>query len=49
MYEVRINGITVQFPYEPYSVQKEYMEKIIESLRTGKNAILESPSGIVEL
>lgn len=43
---VQINNVSVQFPFEPYDVQKEYMEKIIESLRTRRNAILESPSGI---
>lgn len=43
---VQINGIPVVFPFKPYSVQEEYMEKIIESLKTKQNAILESPSGI---
>lgn len=45
MSELSINGISVQFPYEAYSIQKEYMEKVIESLKTRKNAILEAPSG----
>lgn len=42
---VQINDISVDFPFEPYDVQKEYMAKIIESLQKGQHAILESPSG----
>lgn len=45
MHVARINDISVEFPFEPYDVQKEYMAKIITSLQTEQNAILESPSG----
>lgn len=45
MPHARINNISVEFPFEPYDVQKEYMAKIITSLQTEQNAILESPSG----
>lgn len=45
MVQVDINGIAVNFPFEPYPVQKEYMEKVIECLDTAQNGILESPTG----
>uniref|UniRef100_A0A6B2E8V3 Regulator of telomere elongation helicase 1 homolog n=1 Tax=Phlebotomus kandelakii TaxID=1109342 RepID=A0A6B2E8V3_9DIPT len=40
-----IAGYAVDFPFEPYDVQKEYMKKVIESLETSQNAMLESPTG----
>ena len=40
-----IDGIPVYFPYEPYPTQLEYMRSVIVSLRTGENALLESPTG----
>ncbi|XP_050344952.1 regulator of telomere elongation helicase 1 homolog [Nymphalis io] len=45
MPEVMIYGIPVNFPFEPYEVQKVYMEKVIESLQNNTNALLESPTG----
>jgi len=33
MTEYMINGIVVNLPYEPYSVQAAYMEKVIECLK----------------
>uniref|UniRef100_A0A8D8SK57 Regulator of telomere elongation helicase 1 homolog n=2 Tax=Cacopsylla melanoneura TaxID=428564 RepID=A0A8D8SK57_9HEMI len=45
MPEIEIRGIPVKFPYEPYDLQKEYMSKVIECLQTGKNGLLESPTG----
>lgn len=45
MPEVMIHGIPVNFPFEPYDVQKSYMEKVIESLQNNTNALLESPTG----
>ncbi|CAK1552678.1 unnamed protein product [Leptosia nina] len=45
MPEVMISGIPVNFPFEPYEVQKAYMEKVIESLQNNSNALLESPTG----
>jgi len=33
MPEYMINGIAVNFLYEPYSVQAAYMEKVIECLK----------------
>ncbi|XP_026742526.1 regulator of telomere elongation helicase 1 homolog [Trichoplusia ni] len=45
MPEVMICGIPVNFPFEPYEVQKAYMERVIESLQNSTNALLESPTG----
>ncbi|KAJ9587971.1 hypothetical protein L9F63_018600, partial [Diploptera punctata] len=45
MPEYMINEVPVNFPYEPYSVQTTYMEKVIECLKTGVNGMLESPTG----
>jgi regulator of telomere elongation helicase 1 len=49
---ILINGIEILFPFEPYEIQKNYMEKVIELLNN-KSAIegykgfaaLESPTG----
>jgi regulator of telomere elongation helicase 1 len=40
-----ISGIEVDFPYEPYGVQRAYMARVINALRDGSNACLESPTG----
>lgn len=40
-----LHGIEVEFPFKPYNEQVDYMKCVIESLQTGKNAILESPTG----
>ncbi|XP_075234780.1 regulator of telomere elongation helicase 1 homolog isoform X2 [Lycorma delicatula] len=45
MPEVIINEIPVNFPFEPYDVQKEYMCKVLECLQKGVNGVLESPTG----
>lgn len=45
MPEFQIGGIPVLFPFEPYDVQKRYMEKVIESLDKSANSVLESPTG----
>jgi regulator of telomere elongation helicase 1 len=42
---VDINGIKVQFPFEPYELQQNYMSKVIEALEKEQNAVLESPTG----
>ena len=39
------NGIRVEFPFEPYDIQKKYMRQVIDSIRNGENAMLESPTG----
>lgn len=45
MSDFMISGIPVTFPFEPYDVQKTYMQKVIESLQNNTNALLESPTG----
>ncbi|XP_078428073.1 RAD3-like DNA-binding helicase protein isoform X2 [Wolffia australiana] len=41
----RIRGIDVDFPFEAYDCQIVYMDKVIQSLQEGCNALLESPTG----
>ncbi|XP_034244080.1 regulator of telomere elongation helicase 1 homolog [Thrips palmi] len=45
MPEVMIRNIPVQFPFEPYDVQRAYMEKVIDCLQSGAHGMLESPTG----
>uniref|UniRef100_A0A182QAZ7 Regulator of telomere elongation helicase 1 homolog n=1 Tax=Anopheles farauti TaxID=69004 RepID=A0A182QAZ7_9DIPT len=45
MPEYIIRGVPVQFPFEPYELQKNYMEKVIECLQKQSNGVLESPTG----
>ncbi|XP_050576329.1 regulator of telomere elongation helicase 1 homolog [Bombus affinis] len=45
MPDVTINNVIVNFPFKPYSIQEEYMVKVIECLQNGKNGVLESPTG----
>lgn len=40
-----VSGVEIDFPYEPYGAQIRYMSHVIDSLRHGKNALLESPTG----
>lgn len=42
---LEISGVQVKFPFEPYPLQKDYMEKVIEALNSKQNAVLESPTG----
>jgi hypothetical protein len=34
MPEILIHDVPVEFPFEPYDVQKVYMEKVIECLQS---------------
>lgn len=45
MTTLTIRGIPITFPFEPYPLQKAYMEKVIDCLQNEKNGILESPTG----
>ncbi|KAK4468362.1 hypothetical protein MN116_008154 [Schistosoma mekongi] len=45
MPQIVIDGVEIDFPYQPYDCQLEYMTKVLLSLNQGKNAILESPTG----
>uniref|UniRef100_A0A2M4AKF6 Regulator of telomere elongation helicase 1 homolog n=3 Tax=Anopheles triannulatus TaxID=58253 RepID=A0A2M4AKF6_9DIPT len=40
-----IGGIPVDFPFEPYQVQRDYMSKLLECLQQSTNGLLESPTG----
>ena len=41
-----IGGVRVEFPFEPYECQREYMKQVIASLNNKQNALLESPTGL---
>lgn len=45
MPELMVAGIKVDFPFEPYALQRDYMAKVIECLQNGTNGVLESPTG----
>ncbi|KUF92631.1 hypothetical protein AM588_10003718 [Phytophthora nicotianae] len=45
MVKLEICGIPVEFPFPPYDSQLIYMEKVLLSLTSKQNAILESPTG----
>ncbi|XP_064023724.1 regulator of telomere elongation helicase 1 isoform X2 [Pogoniulus pusillus] len=45
MPRLTLNGITVDFPFQPYPCQVVYMEKVLECLQKKVNGILESPTG----
>lgn len=42
---LKLHGVDVEFPFEPYDVQKAYMSKVIEALKKREHALLESPTG----
>lgn len=45
MVVLAINRVDVDFPFTPYGPQIQYMSKVIDALRNGHNALLESPTG----
>lgn len=45
MSTLNIRGVEINFPFEPYDIQKIYMEKVIECLQNEENGVLESPTG----
>lgn len=45
MSTITIRGVPITFPYEPYEIQRIYMEKVIECLQNETNGVLESPTG----
>ncbi|KFO77522.1 Regulator of telomere elongation helicase 1, partial [Cuculus canorus] len=45
MPRITLNGITVEFPFQPYACQEAYMAKVLECLQRKVNGILESPTG----
>ena len=42
---IEISGVKVHFPFRPYGCQIEYMNRVMQALNDGKNALLESPTG----
>ncbi|XP_022092483.1 regulator of telomere elongation helicase 1-like isoform X2 [Acanthaster planci] len=42
---IKCKGVNIEFPFEPYDCQQDYMSKVVECLQSGKNGILESPTG----
>ncbi|RYH21164.1 hypothetical protein EON65_21355 [archaeon] len=42
---VPISGVNVEFPKTPYECQVTYMQKVLQAMSTGSNALLESPTG----
>ncbi|CAH0553930.1 unnamed protein product [Brassicogethes aeneus] len=45
MSTINIRGVAVEFPFEPYELQREYMDKVIECLQKETNGVLDSPTG----
>ncbi|KAM4610026.1 regulator of telomere elongation helicase 1 [Polymixia lowei] len=45
MPSLTLRGVTVNFPFNPYECQKDYMSKVIECLQDKVNGVLESPTG----
>lgn len=42
---VKIGGLSISFPFEPYEAQKLFMAKAVDAMEAGTNALLESPTG----
>jgi hypothetical protein len=42
---IEISEININFPFEPYQLQRDYMTRVIEALDHKQNAVLESPTG----
>ncbi|XP_026543846.1 regulator of telomere elongation helicase 1 [Notechis scutatus] len=45
MPQIKLNDITIDFPFPPYKCQETYMSKVLECLQNQENGILESPTG----
>ena len=43
--EYTIRGLRVRFPFKAYECQLMFMERVIQALHEGTNALLESPTG----
>ncbi|KAF8822978.1 putative Regulator of telomere elongation helicase 1-like protein, partial [Cardiosporidium cionae] len=44
-FAVPLDDFVVQFPFQPYDCQKQYMQKVLLALKEGRHALLESPTG----
>ncbi len=40
-----LSGVTASFPHDPYPQQIEYMKSVVDACESGRNAMLESPTG----
>eukprot|EP01138_Halocafeteria_seosinensis_P008199 gb/GECG01008380.1/.p1 GENE.gb/GECG01008380.1/~~gb/GECG01008380.1/.p1 ORF type:complete len:1366 (+),score=164.42 gb/GECG01008380.1/:1-4098(+) len=40
-----VREVDVEFPFQPYECQTIFMEKVVQSVQTCQNALLESPTG----
>ena len=40
-----IHNVEVDFPKDPYPCQVDYMQKVLQAISNGQNALLESPTG----
>ncbi|XP_014388295.1 PREDICTED: regulator of telomere elongation helicase 1 isoform X3 [Myotis brandtii] len=45
MPKIILSGVTVDFPFQPYKCQEEYMAKVLECLQKKVNGVPESPTG----
>ncbi|KAG8513271.1 Regulator of telomere elongation helicase 1 [Galemys pyrenaicus] len=45
MPQIALGGVTVDFPFQPYKCQEEYMRRVLECLQKKVNGVLESPTG----
>ncbi|RWR98520.1 regulator of telomere elongation helicase 1-like protein, partial [Dinothrombium tinctorium] len=45
MHSFEVNGITIQFPFQPYDIQYEYIKNVIKVLKEEKIGLFESPTG----
>ncbi|XP_054269334.1 regulator of telomere elongation helicase 1 homolog [Macrosteles quadrilineatus] len=45
MTEITLRDVPVNFPFQPYKLQEDFMSKVIECLQKGVNGVLESPTG----
>lgn len=45
MAPLTIGGLEVDFPFPPYECQLTFMEAVVDALRSGRHALLESPTG----
>ncbi|KAL0026549.1 hypothetical protein WJX77_006250 [Trebouxia sp. C0004] len=45
MHTYSLRGVEVEFPYDAYACQLDYMERVIQALQERENALLESPTG----
>ena len=43
--KIRMSGYELFFPFSPYDVQSDYMQKVLTAIKNGENALLESPTG----